>query len=63
MKKTYVTPEADKIQFNYRDQVVAASGNPTIGELYGNESWSFGGSCKFYGAEASGWAVCGLFSA
>ena len=25
MKKTYVKPEADKISFNYRDQVVAAS--------------------------------------
>ena len=26
MKKNYETPEADKISFNYRDQVVAASG-------------------------------------
>ena len=26
MKKTYEKPEADKIAFNYRDQVVAASG-------------------------------------
>lgn len=25
MKKTYVTPEAEKMMFNYRDQVVAAS--------------------------------------
>lgn len=26
MKKTYVTPVAEKIKFEYRDQVVAASG-------------------------------------
>lgn len=25
MKKTYEAPEAEKIQFNYRDQVVVAS--------------------------------------
>lgn len=25
MKKTYMKPEAEKISFNYRDQVVAAS--------------------------------------
>jgi hypothetical protein len=25
-KKTYETPEAEKMMFNYRDQVVAASG-------------------------------------
>lgn len=25
MKKTYETPEAEKMMFNYRDQVVAAS--------------------------------------
>lgn len=27
VKKTYETPEAEKIMFNYRDQVVAASQN------------------------------------
>lgn len=26
MKKTYETPSVEKIQFQYRDQVVAASG-------------------------------------
>lgn len=26
MKQTYETPSAEKIQFNYRDQVVVASG-------------------------------------
>ena len=29
MKKTYTKPEADKIAFKYRDQVVAASGDGT----------------------------------
>ena len=44
MKKTYTSPTVEKIRFNYRDQVVAASGmlnssgpeqppeNPTLGE-------------------------------
>ena len=27
MKKAYSTPEIEKINFQYRDQVVAASGN------------------------------------
>ena len=62
MKKTYMTPEAEKIQFNYREQVVAAS-SLQPGDIYGNEEWSLWGSCKYYGAEAAGWAVCGLFSA
>lgn len=29
MKKTYVAPVAEKINFEYKDQVVAASGNCT----------------------------------
>ena len=37
MKKTYETPEAEKMEFNYRDQVVAASaGNQCIG-VWNNE--------------------------
>lgn len=28
MKKSYETPSVEKIKFNYRDQVVAASGAP-----------------------------------
>ena len=32
MKKTYAKPEADKISFNYRDQVVAASSSSSSGE-------------------------------
>ena len=31
MKKTYIKPEADKIAFNYRDQVVAASSTESGG--------------------------------
>lgn len=31
MKKMYEKPEADKISFNYRDQVVAASGGTGYG--------------------------------
>ena len=27
MKKTYVTPDVEKVAFQYRDQVVAASNN------------------------------------
>lgn len=59
MKKIYMTPEAEKIQFNYRDQVVAAS-TPGVGEFYGNESWDSG--CKIYLAEAAGIALCGILS-
>ena len=29
-KKTYETPEAEKMEFNYRDQVVVASSNNCI---------------------------------
>ena len=36
MKKTSATPEADKISFNYRDQVVAASGGSSGGSSGGN---------------------------
>ena len=32
MKKTYAKPEADKIAFNYRDQVVAASAGESTGD-------------------------------
>lgn len=37
MKKTYETPCADKIAFNYRDQVVAESGgsDPITGDNTG----------------------------
>lgn len=31
MKRTYIKPEAEKISFNYRDQVVAASSDGNSG--------------------------------
>lgn len=34
MKKTYVTPEIEKVAFQYRDQVVAASGSGACTEHY-----------------------------
>lgn len=33
MKKIYETPTVEKIRFNYRDQVVAASGDDTTPRL------------------------------
>lgn len=40
MKKEYITPTAEKIRFNYRDQVVAASGGSQSagGNGYSNET-------------------------
>ena len=40
MKKTYETPSVEVVKFQYRDQVVAASGNNTCyvtAERLGNE--------------------------
>ena len=71
MKRVYETPMVEKLAFCYRDQVVAASGasgsassdntitsTPSVGEYYGNEGWSIGGSCKLYGAEALDIGLC-----
>ena len=41
MKKAYSKPEADKISFNYRDQVVAASSGPGDGSGTGNNGGWF----------------------
>ena len=41
MKKTYVTPAVEPVEFNYNDQVVVASGQYK-GELY---SQIQGGTC------------------
>jgi len=44
MKKTYETPNVEVVKFQYRDQVVVASG--TTGKLpsqYGN--WGYNGTC------------------
>ena len=35
MKKTYETPSIEKVEFQYRDQVVVASGIPN-GRCYGD---------------------------
>jgi hypothetical protein len=35
MKRNYVAPTAEKVTFNYSEQVVAASGN-TCGNIYSN---------------------------
>ena len=35
MKKLYETPTVEKIIFNYRDQVVAASGDDTTPRMIG----------------------------
>jgi hypothetical protein len=35
-KKTYETPEAEKMMFNYRDQVVAASAGNTCTDRWVN---------------------------
>ena len=62
MKKTYTSPTVEKIRFNYRDQVVAASGmlnssgpeqppeNPTLGE-----------QIKDYLFQAGGWSGCDAY--
>lgn len=36
MKKTYETPSVEKIAFQYRDQVVVASGNGSCEPIYAN---------------------------
>lgn len=36
MKKTYETPEAEKMEFCYRDQVVAASAGETCQDVWIN---------------------------
>lgn len=45
-KKTYETPEAEKMMFNYRDQVVAASTTIACGSVYINQGAYEGGFCE-----------------
>lgn len=40
MKKAYVTPDVEKVCFQYRDQVVAASGTNTCTNTYGEANSS-----------------------
>ena len=52
MKKSYETPSVEKIKFNYRDQVVAASGGVVEPEAGGSVS-----SDKTTGEQIIGWAA------
>ena len=42
MKRAYSKPEAEKISFNYRDQVVAASGDSGSGDITKENSAGIG---------------------
>lgn len=49
MKKTYVTPDVEKVAFQYRDQVVAASigGGTACTQIWENfGSYEAGSPCK-----------------
>lgn len=50
MKMKYETPSVEKISFNYRDQVVAASSGPGDGSGTGNNG---GWSENIFGAGSS----------
>lgn len=39
MKKKYFSPSIQKVSFRYRDQVVAASGDPATPEETSNGGW------------------------
>lgn len=54
MKKFYETPSAEKISFNYREQVVAASGTPG-GE---SERTVFSDGCNIQSLIVLGYDVC-----
>lgn len=56
MKKTYEAPSVEKIEFRYRDQIVAESGE-TGG---GNNSWNTnpGSTCYKYSPQKNGAHVC-----
>ena len=48
MKKTYTKPTAEKLAFQYRNQVVAASGEPANGGGTGSEKSNTNTLCKIY---------------
>ena len=63
MKMKYETPSAEKISFNYRDQIVAASpGGESDGNGNGTTDRTFGDLCGGidYVTEALGWFFCDL---
>lgn len=46
MKKVYEAPAVEKVEFQYRDQVVVASGDPLLGNQYREPT---GAECIYYG--------------
>ena len=48
MKKPYTKPTAEKLAFQYRDQVVAASGDPANGGGTGSEKSNTNTLCEIY---------------
>ena len=69
MKKTYTSPTVEKIRFNYRDQVVAASGSAEQNETNVSSSQGYGGTaCNIYDfivkvVETPGdWRVCNIYA-
>lgn len=64
MKKTYETPCADKIAFNYRDQVVAASGDDISGGGgTGDNRTVFSSGCDVQNMVVLGYDFCGWINA
>lgn len=54
MKKFYETPSAEKINFNYREQVVAASGTPGDEP----EHTVYSGACDIWSVIVLGYDIC-----
>lgn len=46
MKKTYVTPDVEKVAFQYRDQVVVASGGGSCTQFYDGNQDSLNQGCQ-----------------
>lgn len=58
MKKEYETPKAEKITFNYREQVVAASGmDPASGPV----RTIFSDACNIQSLVVLGYDICSSF--
>lgn len=56
MKKHYETPTVEKIQFDYREQVVAASGDPS-----GPVRTIFSDGCNIQSLIVLGYDICSSF--
>lgn len=59
MKKNYETPTVEKIQFNYREQVVATSGISGSGPV----RTIFSDSCNIQSLIMLGYDICSSLSA